>query len=115
MEKSKQDDMMTGNSMSCWYALHTAPKSERKLMQCLNAAGYTTFCPTQIVFKKWNGQTREMFVPLFPGCLFVEEAVDVVSFIASQDAVLIVDNDGRSLSICADRAGLPLKFAQLLK
>ena len=115
MEKSKQDDMMTDNNMSSWYALHTAPKSERKLMRRLNAAGYTVFCPTQIVFKRWNGQTKEMFVPLFPGCLFVEEAVDVTSFIDSQDATLIVDNKGKSLSIYTDKAGLPSKFAQILK
>lgn len=107
--------MMTDNNMSCWYALHTMPKSECKLMQCLNAAGYTAFCPTQIVFKKWNGQTKEVFVPLFPGCVFVEETVDVASIIASQHAAFIVNNDGKSLSICADRAELPSKFAQLLK
>ena len=28
--------------MMCWHALYTAPKSEHKLMQRLNAAGYTT-------------------------------------------------------------------------
>lgn len=107
--------MMTDNNMSCWYALHTAPKSERKLMQHLHAAGYTAFCPTQIVFKKWNGQTREMFVPLFPGCLFVEETIDVASFIVSQNAALIVDKDGQNLSICADKVELIAKFEQLLK
>ena len=107
--------MMTDNNMSCWYALHTAPKSERKLMQRLHAAGYAAFCPTQIVFKKWNGQTREVFVPLFPGCLFVEETIDVASFIASQNAALIVDKDGQNLSICADKVELIAKFEQLLK
>lgn len=108
--------MMTNNTMSRWCALHTAPKSERKLMQRLNAAGYTAFCPMQIVFKKWNGRTKEVFVPLFSGCLFVEEkSVDIASFIASQDAALFVDNDGKSLSICADKSELSAKFAQLLK
>lgn len=36
--------MIANNEMNRWYALYTAPRSERKLMQRLNAAGYTAFC-----------------------------------------------------------------------
>lgn len=36
----KANNMMTDNDMMCWHALYTAPKSEHKLMQRLNAAGY---------------------------------------------------------------------------
>ena len=107
--------MMTNNNMSRWCALHTAPKSERKLMQRLNAAGYTAFCPLQIVFKKWKGQTKEVFAPLFPGCVFVEETTGVASFVASQHAALLVDAEGKYLSVCADKAELPAKFVHLLK
>lgn len=66
--------MMANNDMSRWCVLYTAPKSERKLVQRLHAAGYMAFCPMQIVFKKWKGQAKEVFAPLFPGCVFVEEA-----------------------------------------
>lgn len=69
--------MMANNDMSRWCVLYTAPKSERKLVQRLHAAGYMAFCPMQIVFKKWKGQTKEVFAPLFPGCVFVEEAAGV--------------------------------------
>lgn len=62
--------MMANNDMSRWCVLYTAPKSERKLVQRLHAAGYMAFCPMQIVFKKWKGQTKEVFAPLFPGCVF---------------------------------------------
>ena len=31
--------MIANNEMNRWYALYTAPRSERKLMQRLNAAG----------------------------------------------------------------------------
>ena len=44
--------MMANNDMSRWCVLYTAPKSERKLVQRLHAAGYMAFCPMQIVFKK---------------------------------------------------------------
>lgn len=46
---------MTDNDMMCWHALYTAPKSEHKLMQRLNAAGYTTYCPMQAVFVNGKG------------------------------------------------------------
>lgn len=67
----KANNMMTDNDMMCWHALYTAPKSEHKLMQRLNAAGYTTYCPMQAVFVKWKGHTRKVITPLFSGCLFV--------------------------------------------
>lgn len=79
--------MMANNDMSRWCVLYTAPKSERKLVQRLHAAGYMAFCPMQIVFKKWKGQTKEVFAPLFPDCVFVEEAAGVELFIASQGGV----------------------------
>lgn len=108
--------MMANNDMNRWCALYTAPKSERKLMQRLNAAGYTAFCPMQIIFRKWNGQTKEVFAPLFPGCIFVEEAVGLASFVASQNATLLSDADGKSLIVCAaDKAELLAEFARLLK
>lgn len=107
---------MTDNNERCWYAVHAAPKSEHKLMQRLNAAGYTTYCPMQVVFVKWRGHTRKIITPLFSGCLFVAgNAAEVASWTSSQRAALLVDNEGKSLSIEADKMELPAKFAQLLK
>ena len=88
--------MIANNDMNRWCALYTAPRSERKLMQRLNEAGYAAFCPMQIVFRKWNGKTKEVFTPLFPGFLFV-------------------DAEGKRLSVCAEKAELAAEFAHLLK
>lgn len=107
--------MMTKDNVKCWCAVRTGYKSERKLMQRLNAAGYTAFCPMQTVYMKWNGHTKEVVVPLFAGCFFVEDTTDATAFVTLQNAALLVDNDGKKLSICADKAELPAKFIQLLK
>ena len=108
--------MIANNDMNRWCALYTAPRSERKLMQRLNEAGYAAFCPMQIVFKKWKGQTKEVFAPLFPDCVFVEEAAGVEFFIASQGGVsFLLDAEGQKLFVCADKAELPAKFVHLLK
>lgn len=107
---------MTNDTMMCWYALHTAPKLEHKLMQHLNAAGFTTFCPMQAVFVKWNGRTKEVIVPLFSGCLFVMgDVAKMDAFISSQKAAFLVDKEGKTLSIEADKTELLAKFAQLLR
>ena len=104
--------MITNNNRVCWHALHTAPKSEHKLMQRLNAAGYTTFCPMQAMFVKW----KEVIVPLFSGCLFVAgDASEITSLVSSQKAALLVDREGKSLSIEADKTELSAKFARLLE
>ena len=112
----KANNMMTDNDMMCWHALYTAPKSEHKLMQRLNAAGYTTYCPMQAVFVKWKGHTRKVITPLFSGCLFVAGNVAAVASLASsQKAAILLDKEGKSLSIEAGKAELPAKFAQLLR
>lgn len=102
--------------MSNWNVLHTAPKSERKLTQRLNATGYVAFCPMQIVFRRWKGQTKEVFIPLFPGCLFVEESsAEIASFASAQGATLLMNREGKALSIQAeDKAELSSKFMQIL-
>lgn len=112
----KANNMMTDNDMMCWHALYTAPKSEHKLMQRLNAAGYTTYCPMQAVFVKWKGHTRKVITPLFSGCLFVAGNVsEVTSLASSQKAAILVDNEGKSLSIEAGKAELPAKIPLLHK
>ena len=58
---------MTDNDMMCWHALYTAPKSEHKLMQRLNAAYY--ILPDAGCVCKM--ETRKVITPLFSGCLFV--------------------------------------------
>lgn len=63
--------MMANNDMSRWCVLYTAPKSERKLVQRLHAAGYMAFCPMQIVFKKWKGQTKEECLHLCSPTVFL--------------------------------------------
>lgn len=107
--------MITDNAM-CWHALHTTPKSEHKLMQRLNAAGYITFCPMKTELVKWKGKTKEVITPLFSGCLFVAgDVMEITSLVSGRKAVLIVDQEGRSLSIKAGKAELSAKFIRLFR
>lgn len=63
--------MIANNDMNRWCALYTAPRSERKLMQCLNEAGYAAFCPMQIVIQEMEWQDKggiHSIVSRFPFC-----------------------------------------------
>lgn len=112
----KANDMITNDTMTCWYVLHTAPKLEHKLLRRLNAAGYTTYCPMQAIFVKWNGETKEVVTPLFPGCLFVAgDVAKMSSLLSSKKASFIVDSKGESLSIKASKAELSAMFIQLFQ
>lgn len=108
--------MMMDENACCWYIVYTAPRLERKLMQHLNVAGYKTFCPMQTIYVNWNGKMKEIIVPFFSGCVFVEgDLKDITPVVASQKAAFLVGTDGKELSIVSDKANLSSKFAQLLK
>lgn len=108
--------MMMDENARCWYVLYTTQRLERKLMQHLNAAGCETFCPMQAIYVNWNGKTKDIIVPLFSGCIFVEgDLKDMASIVAVQKAAFLVDAEGKELAIVSDKANLPGKFAQLLK
>ena len=111
MEKENNDMMMDENYLR-WNVLYTAPR----LMQHLTVAGYKTYCPMQTIYVNWNGKTKEIIVPFFSGCVFVEgDLKDMTSVVASQKAAFLVNADGKELTIVSDKANLPGKFAQLLK
>ena len=106
--------MMRNENSHCWYVLYTAPRSERKLMQRLAMAGYRTYCPMQTSYVSWDGKTKEVIVPLFAGCVFVEgDCSGVSSVVASQKVYFVVDAEGREISIMSDKASLLGKFAQM--
>lgn len=112
----KANNMITDSNLTRWYILYTMPRSEHKLMQRLNAAGYNAFCPMQAVSVKWSGRIKEITFPLFPGCLFVAgDITEMVSFVSFEKAAFLVDDKGEKLVIDADKADLSSKFIQLLK
>lgn len=106
--------MMMDENMRSWYIVYTAPRLERKLMQHLTVAGFNTYCPMQAIYVNWDGKMKEIIVPFFSGCVFVEGDLEgLTSAVVSQKAAFLVDADGKELSIVSDKANLPGKFAGL--
>jgi len=55
-----------------WYAVHTRSRHEYKANSGLAQKNLTTFLPEIEVWSKRKDRKKKIFVPLFPGYLFVE-------------------------------------------
>jgi transcription antitermination factor NusG len=55
-----------------WYAVHTRSRHEYKANSSLAQKNITTFLPEIEVWSKRKDRKKRIFVPLFPGYLFVE-------------------------------------------
>lgn len=56
---------------SCWYAVYTAPRAEKKVKEQLDKIGVENYLPLQPVVRLWNNRKKKIFIPVVPGCLFV--------------------------------------------
>lgn len=58
-------------SQSCWYAVYTKPRWEKKLRDVLTKKGIENYCPLNRVRKKWSDRYKTIEEPLFKSYLFV--------------------------------------------
>ncbi|MGB0035844.1 MAG: transcription termination/antitermination NusG family protein [Candidatus Acidiferrales bacterium] len=55
-----------------WFALQVRTRWESSTALLLSGKGYQTLLPTYHTKKRWNGKTREINAPLFPGYVFCQ-------------------------------------------
>jgi transcription antitermination factor NusG len=55
-----------------WYAVHTKSRHEYKASFVLAQKNITTFLPETEVWSKRKDRKKKIFIPLFPGYLFIE-------------------------------------------
>jgi len=53
-----------------WYAVHTAPRHEKKVAEHLNAKGVEVYLPLYTAVRRWEHRRAEVNLPLFPGYVF---------------------------------------------
>jgi len=56
---------------SCWFAIHTRPRYEKKVTAELQQKGIRAFLPLNSAMHQWSDRRRLVQVPLFPGYVFV--------------------------------------------
>ena len=54
-----------------WYALYTRSRFEKKLMSELSDRSVEVFLPMREVLSRWKDRKKKIWIPLFPGYLFV--------------------------------------------
>ncbi len=54
-----------------WYALYTRSRFEKKLMSELTDRSIEIFLPMREVLSRWKDRKKRIWVPLFPGYIFV--------------------------------------------
>ncbi len=68
---------------SKWLVAYTKPRWEKKLADQLTAKGFTVYCPTQRVKRRWSDRTKWIEQPLFSSHIFIHiepERRDAVYF-----------------------------------
>jgi transcription antitermination factor NusG len=54
-----------------WYALYTRSRFEKKLMTELSDRSIEVFLPMREVLSRWKDRKKRIWLPLFPGYIFV--------------------------------------------
>ena len=67
-----------------WLVIYTRPRQEKKLAERLQQAGYTVYCPTQRMKKRWSDRWKWIEQPLFTSHIFIQidpERRDAIYFV----------------------------------
>jgi len=67
-----------------WLVIYTKPRQEKKLAERLQQAGYTVYCPTQRIKKRWSDRWKWIEQPLFTSHIFIQidpERRDAIYFV----------------------------------
>jgi len=64
--------MNLGTESEKWFALQVRTRWESSTALLLSGKGYETLLPTYKTRKRWNGRSREVDAPLFPGYVFCQ-------------------------------------------
>jgi len=86
-------------AQSQWYALYTRSRFEKKLLYELTLRQIEVFLPMREILSRWKDRKKKIWVPLFPGYIFVNH-VDTPEnryrVLNVPGAVHFVDVGGRS-------------------
>jgi transcription antitermination factor NusG len=65
--------MSSIEGLPAWYALYTRSRFEKKLMSELSERSIEVFLPMREVLSRWKDRKKRIWIPLFPGYIFVHQ------------------------------------------
>jgi len=73
-EDRRADKQPTGDPVlkrPAWYALYTRSRFEKKMLGELSDRNIEVFLPMREVLSRWKDRRKKIWIPLFPGYIFV--------------------------------------------
>jgi len=71
IEISAPELLVPSAELPAWYALYTRSRFEKKLMSELTDRSIEVFLPMREVLSRWKDRKKKIWIPLFPGYIFV--------------------------------------------
>jgi transcription antitermination factor NusG len=59
-----------------WYAIFTRHQHEKSVTSSLSSKGYEVYLPLYLSPRRWQDRTKQLWLPLFPGYVFIREGMD---------------------------------------
>jgi transcription antitermination factor NusG len=59
-----------------WYALYTRHQHEKTIARILSNKGHEVFLPLYSTSHRWQDRTKQLYLPLFPGYVFLRGGLD---------------------------------------
>jgi transcription termination/antitermination protein NusG len=95
---SKQSRILTPQ----WYALYTRSRFEKKMLSELTDRSIEVFLPMREVLSRWKDRKKRIWIPLFPGYIFVnylDTPENRFRILNIQGAVRFVGHEGHAYPI----------------
>ncbi len=66
-------DLDLSRKSAAWYAVYTRSRFEKKLLSELTDRSVEVFLPMREILSRWKDRKKRIWVPLFPGYIFVNQ------------------------------------------
>ncbi len=64
------------DSDASWYALYTRHQHEKTVASLLSGKGFQVFLPLYSTVHRWKDRDKQLFLPLYPGYVFLLDRLD---------------------------------------
>lgn len=83
-----------------WFAVYTKSRHEKKVNWLLAEKNIETFLPLTDMLVRWKDRNKRVFIPLFPGYLFVRiDPLDGLDVLTTKGIVCILGNKGKPVPV----------------
>lgn len=83
-----------------WFAVYTKSRHEKKVNWLLAEKSVETFLPLKETLVRWKDRNKKVFVPLFPGYIFVRiDPADRLDVLTTNGVVCILGSKGEPVPV----------------